>query len=109
MTTDATLRIFRTRTHSDGKFLGQVEVFHPHRSRDGTYTLGPRSRQDRHHVVARVSLSDIAEVARLLRTGRYCLRMRGELTGDVSMIQPDAITIAENGGGAGVRLRKVTP
>lgn len=90
-----TLRIFRIRSHTHGPFAGRDEAYHPHADKAGNYALGPRPRSDRHHVVARKSTPSLAEVARLLRAGDHCLRMRGELTGQVSMIAPDKITIEE--------------
>jgi hypothetical protein len=80
------LRIFRK---SDPSWL-------PHLHRDGTYLLNERehgSERNRQQHTHRVGTLD--EVARMLRTGRYVLRMSpgGDTSSERNLISPDDIEI----------------
>ena len=89
-----TIDIRRYRRHSDGEFIGQTETYRPFRNRNGKYLLGdPSFGCQMHHKVNRVEVSTLEEAADLVRSRRFSLWMKGNLTGQQNLISAARIEI----------------
>lgn len=73
--------------------LGKIEKWIP-LVQDGEFILAPRfAGPERHHAWNVVRVATLEAAIALLRTGRYCIRMLGELTGKDALLVPGSLTI----------------
>lgn len=87
--------IYRHRkvTLKGSPYIGRIEKWKP-LVRDGQYVLAHRFTGPRRHEVWNTVLVATLEAAiDLLRTGRYCIRMLGDLTGKDALLAPGSLII----------------
>jgi len=95
--------VYRDRHHLNGDFAGQTERYWPDPDERGLFELGdPRvpkksdgKNQNQRKEYA-VFVENEENAVRLVKEYGFSLRMRGELSGERSLIQPDSIKDVPN-------------
>lgn len=86
-------------THLGMHAVGKFECFLPYRNRTGKYTLYSRIKMQQtgapiHHKENLVLVDTLDEAIRLVRSGEYHIRLRGEQTGDQNVFHPSKIVFS---------------
>lgn len=73
---------------------GSIELFRPHKNRNGCYVVAMRETPRRHEAVNEREVGTSEELIALLETGNYCVRMSNG-TDPPSLIAPGSFEIVE--------------
>ena len=82
----------RQRVHTAGEYAGRIEHYFPEPDGDGFYELAdPACGSEKHHKKNAIFVKEIDMALHLVRTYRFAIRMRGNLTDQRNLISADEI------------------